>query len=266
MDGNDIIIVIATHKEYRMPLDAMYLPVQVGADGKTSIGYQRDDEGDNISQLNPFFCELTALYWAWKNLDSKYIGLVQYRRHFSRKHVAQSWDSVLRKDDISIYFGKIKAFVPCKRRYWIETLYSHYDHTHHGFQLDETRHIIEELFPDYLGSFDRVCKQRSGYMFNMMILEKEYLNMYAEWLFIILFELKSRLGESGLSQFHSRYYGRISELLFNVWLQNQISLGVITREEIREIPVFFAEKTNWIKKVILFLMAKFLGRKYESSF
>ena len=57
-----IKVVVATHKEYEMPSDEMYIPVQVGAAEKESIGYQRDDEGENISLLNPYYCELTGLY------------------------------------------------------------------------------------------------------------------------------------------------------------------------------------------------------------
>ena len=82
-------IVVATHKKYRMPKDPLYLPVHVGAEGKKDakgnpldFGYQKDNEGDNISIKNPRYCELTGIYWAWKNLDSDYIGLVHYRRYF----------------------------------------------------------------------------------------------------------------------------------------------------------------------------------------
>ena len=69
----DIKIIVAAHKEYRMPWQNIYLPVQVGAAGKESIGYQRDDEGDNISNKNDTYCELTGMYYAWKNQgrDSK---------------------------------------------------------------------------------------------------------------------------------------------------------------------------------------------------
>ena len=73
-----------------MPADKMYLPVHVGAEGKKDsdgkdldLGYVKDNTGDNISLKNPSFCELTGLYWAWKNVDSDYIGLAHYRRHFS---------------------------------------------------------------------------------------------------------------------------------------------------------------------------------------
>ena len=77
----NIKIIVATHKKYWMPEDSMYLPVHVGAAGKAGIGYQRDDTGKNISDKNPNFCELTGLYWAWKNLKADYVGLAHYRRH-----------------------------------------------------------------------------------------------------------------------------------------------------------------------------------------
>ena len=89
--GTPIVkILVASHKEYRMPDDSIYLPLHVGAEGKVDadgqpldLGWTKDNTGDNISRLNPGFCELTGLYWAWKNLKADYIGLVHYRRHFS---------------------------------------------------------------------------------------------------------------------------------------------------------------------------------------
>ena len=84
-------IIIAAHKPYRMPEDPMYVPVHVGASGKDDIGFVRDDSGDNISELNPEFCELTGFYWAWKNLDADYIGLVHYRRYFGGKRRKKSF-------------------------------------------------------------------------------------------------------------------------------------------------------------------------------
>ena len=83
MKDYTVKIIVAAHKPYEMPTDSMYIPVHVGAFGKENIGYQRDDEGENISGLNPYFCELTGLYWAWKNLDADYIGLIHYRRYFT---------------------------------------------------------------------------------------------------------------------------------------------------------------------------------------
>lgn len=265
--SKNVKIIIAVHKKYQMPIDSMYLPVHVGAVGKESIGYQRDDEGDNISDLNPYFCELTGLYWAWKNLDADYIGLVHYRRHFTmHPHAKDLWNAVLKENEIKNDFKKIKVFVPYKRRYYIETLYSHYAHTHYISQLDETKKVIKERCPEYVEAFDKVMKRRWGYMFNMMIMKWTLFDSYCIWLFDILFELRNKLGEDGLTAFHSRYYGRISEIIFNVWLEQKVKDGTLKESEIKELPFIHMEKINWWKKGTAFLKAKFVGKKYEGSF
>lgn len=266
-------IIIATHKKYKMPTDIMYLPLYVGAENKRDnegndigIEYVKDNIGDNISKLNASFCELTGLYWAWKNVDSDYIGLVHYRRHFCIKKCRQSFDNVLTYKELKPYLKKIKIFVPNKRNYYIETLYSHYKHTHYAIQLDETRKIINEKYPEYIYIYDEVIKHRYGYMFNMMIMDKEYLNNYCSWLFDILFELKERINMPNLSAFQERYYGRISEIIFNVWLTYQIKKGKLNKSQVMEIPYIYMEKLNWQKKITAFLKAKFLGKRYEESF
>ena len=82
----NIKILIAAHRQCEIPKGEIYLPVHVGKElhpDTTLAGFQSDNEGDNISAKNPYFCELTALYWGWKNLDADYVGLVHYRRYFS---------------------------------------------------------------------------------------------------------------------------------------------------------------------------------------
>lgn len=266
-------IIIATHKRYQMPKDKVYLPLHVGADikdengNKLDLGYLKDNTGDNISELNPFFCELTGLYWAWKNLYADYIGLVHYRRHFCMEKKGKNiWDNILTYNQIKPYLGQIKIFVPNKRKYYIETLYSHYKHTHYSNQLDETRKIISEKYPAYLKSYDRVINHTYGYMFNMMIIQKELLNDYCTWLFDILFELTKRIDVSELSTFQSRFYGRISEIIFNVWLDYQIRNRKLQKAQIKEIPYIHMEKINWKKKGTAFFKAKFLNQKYKGSF
>lgn len=80
-------IIIATHKPYWVPDDPVYLPVQMGHAIHPDIGYVGDDTGENISEKNWNFCELTGLYWAVHNIDAEYLGIVHYRRYFgSRRH------------------------------------------------------------------------------------------------------------------------------------------------------------------------------------
>ena len=105
-------------------------------------------------------------------------------------------------------------------------------------------------------------------MFNMMIMEKSLFDIYCKWLFDILFELERRIGggEDSLSDFQKRFYGRVSEIIFNVWLQKQIDDGKIPENRIKELPIVYTEKINYFGKAASFIKAKLFGKKYERSF
>lgn len=257
----DIKVIVATHKKYKMPKDKLYLPVLVGANGKKIKEYQRDDKGDNISEKNPYFCELTGLYWAWKNLKSDYVGLAHYRRHFASKKINKKdlFNSVLTIKEANTLLTDVDIILPKKRKYYIENLYSHYKHTMYIEPLDLTGEIIKEKYPKYSKEFDRLKKRTSAHMFNMMIMKKEILNDYCTWLFDILFELEKRVDNTKYDTFHARFYGRVSELLLDVWINTN-------GYKYKEVKVISMEKVNWWKKGTSFLKAKFLGKKYEKSF
>ncbi|VEG71548.1 Uncharacterised protein [[Pasteurella] aerogenes] len=258
-------IIVATHKAFNMPKDKnLYFPVHVGAEGKENIGYQGDNTGDNISLLNPYYCELTGLYWAWKNLDCDYLGLAHYRRYLTSKKQAYHSDIkiddvILSQVDIENLLSKSDIILPPKRKYYIETLYSHYAHTFDGAHLDLARDIIQKNCPDYIESFDKVMKQRSGYMFNMFIMKKTLVDKYCQWLFPILDEMYKQIDLSKYTDFEARLYGRVSERLFNVWLDHE-NLNSI------EVPFIYMEKIDLLKKGKSFLMASFFGKKYQKSF
>jgi len=78
-----------------------------------------------------------------------------------------------------------------------------------------------------------------------------------------LFELEKRIPAEQYSVFHARFYGRVSELLFNVWLKQYSQFKLL---KVKAIPFVYGEKINWLKKGTAFLMAKFFGKKYEKSF
>ncbi len=266
--ASDIRMIVASHKLYEMPQDTMYLPVQVGAAGKAKIdGFTGDDSGENISEKNPTYCELTGLYWAWKNLDCDAIGLAHYRRHFSMKSRGYRkshgiFASVLSYEEAEALLARYDILVPKKRKYYIESLYSHYAHTFDARHLDVTREIIAEKYPAYVDYVDAVYRQRHGYMFNMFLLRKADLDAYCCWLFDVLGELERRIPTDGMSAFEARFYGRVSEILFNVWLMDRVKDGAT----VGEIPVISTEPVNWVKKGSAFLAAKFGGVKYKESF
>lgn len=265
----DIRIIVATHKKYRMPEDDIYLPLYVGADTASDdadlheLSYAKDNSGDNISSKNKNYCELTGLYWAWKNLHADYIGLVHYRRHFTVKKFIRrlaydirngrkdydKFDYVLSGEELSELLEKHDVILPYKRRYFIETGFSQYAHAHHAIDLETTREVIADLCPKYLTAFDNSLGRTSVHLFNMFIMKKDLFDAYCEWLFEILFELENRLDISDYNTNDARVFGFVAERLLDPWIETN---GV----EYKELPYVFMEKQNWIIKGGSFIKRK----------
>ena len=258
----DKIILIALHKRYEYPLFAPYTAIQVNAKNNEKFLPCSDDTGDNISEKNPNYCELTALYWAWKNLDAKAVGLVHYRRYFKGKkqfEVNGKKKGILSEEECDELLQNADVILPKKRKYYIETLYSHYAHTMFVEPLDITGEIIREKFSDYYAEFLRLKKRRSAHMFNMAVMKKEVFDKYCEWLFSVLFGLETKVDCTKYDAFHARFFGRISELLLDVFIN-------VNKIKFTEVKVISVEKTRWVKKIGDFLLAKFTNRKYDKSF
>lgn len=255
-------LVVATHKRYRMPESDLYLPVQVGAMGKDDLGYQRDDDGEHISDRNPYFCELTGLYWAYRNLDAENWGLVHYRRFLGRRGLVLSrdkYDRLLTERDVTRLLERHDVIVPRRQHYVIETIASHYSHTHNAADLDATRRVLEDLYPQYVADWDAVMARRSAHMFNMFVMRDDQARAYCEWLFDVLFELERRIDVSRYDAFHARLFGRVSEFMLDVWIRHH-------HLTCAEVPVVYMGRIDWPRKIASFVRARFAGVKYERSF
>lgn len=252
----DIKILVATHKSYWMPTDNVYLPVHVGKEGKEDIGFIGDNTGDNISTKNANYCELTGLYWAWKNISADYIGLCHYRRYFTRTNpinCEKKKQVILSRNEWEKLLEKHPIIVPDKRKYYIETNRSHYNHSHYAKDIDTTEKIIQEKYPQYINAFTKVMKRTWAHMFNMFVMRKDYLDEYCTWLFDVLQELENRTDITNYNVIEARIYGYISELLLDVWLETK-------QYEYYEQNVAFLEPQNWIKKGGIFLRRKIMGK------
>lgn len=253
----DIKILVAAHKKYEMPKDEIYLPIHVGREGKASIGYAGDNTGDNISSKNDYFNELTGLYWAWKNLDNSYLGLVHYRRYFTTasfwKRICNKnkYDLIANRAEIENILSKADIILPSKRKYYVETIESH--HRHLPYTLDEDldvlRKIITEDYPEYLSAFEKVMNRRWAHMFNMFVMKRNYLDEYCKWVFSIMFKLDSCIHHDGRTVIQNRAY--ISEFLMDTWIETK-GYNYI------ELPVLFLENQHFLKKVYLLMKRKVL--------
>lgn len=253
-------LYVVSHKKTRMPKQRIYLPVQVGNSEESFQGYLRDNSGDNISKKNSNYCELTAQYWVNKNRKADVKGIVHYRRYFSngKSHffgsVENKYRDLMTEQTLNRLMSLHDVIVPTKRKYYIETSWSHYAHIHNVDDLKITRQVIEEKCPEYLSTFDKILNKKSAHMFNMFIAKNDIFEKYTNWLFDILFEVENRVNIDDYSDYEKRIFGFLSELLLDVWLdKNHINIV--------EVPVMFMGKQHWIKKG-----SSFLYRKVKSFF
>ena len=189
------MIYIATHKKFNNPQLQNYCPIHVGAARGDDLGYERDDLGENISSKNPNYCELTGLYWIWKNSTDPYKGLVHYRRYFGRKSflgkkTIYSYDVLVQllKDGNDIILPKKEFFLQSAK--------------------------------EYMDSFENFFNQNKCSLFNMMFCKAEYFDQYCNWLFDILFELEGKIDLVALNNYQKRIFGFLSERLLNVWVSH----------------------------------------------
>ena len=249
----NIRILAITHKKYWLPADDIYMPLQVG-NKINQLGFRRDDSGDNIAAKNANFCELTGMYWAWKNLDCDYIGVCHYRRYFASKSchysVKRKKELILTRRDYEKLLTGFDVILPQKRHYYIETVYSQYAHAHNGKDLELAKEIMAEKYPDYMDAFNTVMSKRSLHLYNMFVMKKPLFDEYCSWLFDILFAMEERIDITSYSEYEARVFGFISERLFNVWLLKNNLNSV-------EVPVVFLENEHWGRKIYRFLRRKF---------
>ena len=253
----NVKIYVVSHKPYHMPEDPVYEQICVGPAVTQPFCALTDATGDNIAQKNPNYCELTALYWIWKNTQEDYTGLVHYRRYFSSCTVLlDKWNRVMTKKDLEKILQTCDVIVPVPRHYIIETGWSQYAHAHHEDDLVKTRQCIQELCPEYLPAFDAAFKRTWGHRFNMFVMKRKLLDAYCSWLFPILFLLEKRLDVSSYNAYNARVFGFIGERLLDVWLMHH-------KIHYREVRVIHMESQKWLSKGIRFVKRKLAATKFS---
>ena len=209
-----VTIFTMTHKKFKEPTDPIYMPLHVGREGAEDYGYAGDNTGDNISEKNCYYGELTGVYWVWKNVRTKdYVGICHYRRYFcteeGRIFNEKDYLSVLKDYDI-ITSKKLKLNF---------SYYDGYAGDYNILDLDTTGETIREMYPEYYDTFDRLVHGNGTYFGNMMVASKELYDEYAEWLFSIFSEVEKKIDPSGYDDYHKRVFGFISEFLLYVWVE-----------------------------------------------
>ena len=251
----DIKIFVVCHKESYVPENPYLYPVQVGArEAKTRLDNMlHDDEGDNISEKNKTYCELTAQYWAWKNAEADYYGFFHYRRYFAFNPQLQKddgWGNIAYEritdeviDEMKLYPDAMGDFITkydvisVKGRQYpriiedgkMMDVYHEYGKTEfqHRKDLDITLDILVRKYPQFKEAVKEYMKSSVAYECNMFIMKKEVYHQYCEWLFDILFEAEKKIDMTWYSVEEYRVMGYLAERLYGIYytyLKKQIGV------------------------------------------
>jgi hypothetical protein len=179
----NIRILVATHKSARMPNDDLYMPIHCGAYSKNSIGFQRDDSGLNISSMNDRYCELSGLYWGWKNIQADAIGLVHYRRYFSHypvfvRFLLGKWASIASFSSINNKLSSQYDIIVSKKNFLAYSVYESYSKFPELLiptDFDIAIRYVSSLGTNYQMATEKVCKRYYAHSYNMFIAKSETL-------------------------------------------------------------------------------------------
>lgn len=201
-------------------------PLQVGVENNSKFdNFAYDNQGDNISHLNPYYCELTGHYWAYKNETANYYGFCHYRRFlnfntninqvytferdinniYSNKYNYQNAEDIIKNHDIIL--PKIEKFHT--------SVYNHYKNSNNHYieDLDLVITIINELYPDFRDITQQYINDNYLYIGNIFVMKDIYFKEYSKWLFTILTEFDLRKQSQ-----NPRSNGFLAERLLGIYI------------------------------------------------
>lgn len=256
-------ILVACHKPDEVYQDDVYTPIHVGRaiskyknEMANMIG---DDTGENISEKNPNYCELTAQYWAWKNIENvEYVGLCHYRRFFQTRITEENVDSIVGKSGVLCVepiFDRLPMSLRLVRATSME-----------DFQIFMS--CLKMTQPDYYETACRFLKKGMCVPFNMFVMKKELFDKFAEWQFAILEKMETYVRLSGYTR-QRRLYGYFAEMLLPIFLiHNDIKIKfdmwVSNMNDLRKTRTFKMLLKNTYNRIVTSLLHYGLDIDYDA--
>lgn len=249
-------IFVCCYKPSVVKQNEVYIPLHCGRsvspDAEEMKDMLGDDTGDNISERNPYYSEITGIYWIWKNVhDCEYVGINHYRRAFASEFTEQNVDSFFSDGtDVIMVEGLIQPHMR-----WSALL--------QYVQIEDImilRGVIRKLCPDYLVTLNQYLRDYKSNPFNMVVCKKTLFDEYAQWLFGILFECEKYIRYSGYSN-SKRVMGYLAELLCPVYF-------IHNHYKIKEMPVLVNGELrlhSWQGKLEYFILKNCIWRFNKNS-
>lgn len=271
---DNIKIYVSCHKDCYMPKGKFFFPIQVGAKNAQVrfTGILHDDVGENISEKNQTYCELTAQYWAWKNEQADYYGFFHYRRYlsFSKQIYKENLFGEVERDylDDSVYqelsldartmqeticqYDVLTTKPVCLKKLHKSLTSNFYQYAstpyQHGEDLEVMLEIIKEKYPDYYQTAKYYLYESPiGYYCNMFIMKKEVFDHYCNWLFDILKEHEKRRDYTDYDVDAYRVSGYLAERLFGIYYTHLKESGAYRCFELQRVLYGDVEKRECLQ-------------------
>lgn len=256
----NIKLFVCCHQQSKVPDHPLLVPIQVGAalSNQRFPGFISDDTGENISQKNRSYCELTAQYWVWRNADADFCGFFHYRRYLypdtSAKYPYrlertvdldtlnrlgyETFSEQIQKYDIIVPKGE-NMYLPVREHYAKAKF-------HHEKDLCLVENIVREKYPAYIPAMERYLSGSICYFGNIYIMRKTVFQNYCAWLFDILAEFDRRVDTAGYSAQELRVDGYLAERLLGIYYlaqQDKLRFSEIPRVHFEPNKRMFFRKT-----------------------
>lgn len=219
-------------------------PIQCGRALNPPVeGMPGDDTGDSISRLNREYCELTAHYHAWKNVELSHYGFCHYRRFFGsesatkRPYIAvgtmsetqqrellvseEQWCDLLREYDIIAPRSEDMG-LPAGEHYRTAPF-------HYGEDLDKFLHVLAQKAPELSQDAESYLAGNRQYFCNMFVMDKVHFYEYCGILFPVLEEFDRVKTLHGDFQ-SDRTDGYLGEIFTGIYISSQKRRGVSIKE------------------------------------
>ena len=227
-------IIVCCHKDDIFKSSDIYMPIHVGkaVTGK-DLGIPGDNTGDNISIKNESYCELTGMYWAWKNLKGvDNIGLCHYGRYFDfnhigRKHFPLSTIKTKQFDELNLDISKEAekwlekgGCILAKANHQHASLFTQYCEGHYSTDIKILGDIIRDTLPHkyFLAFIDSLMKSNRFSPYNMFVMNWSTFDKYCNWLFTLLDNVEQKIDISHYSPYQRRVFGYLAERMLNLYV------------------------------------------------
>lgn len=260
----DIKLLVCCHQQTEVPEHPLLIPLQVGA-ALADVhfpGFVQDDTGDNISVENRSYCELTAQYWAWKNIKADYYGFFHYRRYLYPNTVVKRpyriecrptkalldmlgygrFPELIQKYDVILPKGE-DMHIPVREHYGKAPF-------HHSQDLNQIEKIIQTDYPEYTEAMEQYLSNSVCYFGNIFIMKRDLFYPYCTWLFSIMDEFDASSAHSGYTAQEQRVNGYLAERLLGVYVTQMRRDSTVKILELPRVHFTNSRAHMWEKRAV----------------